>query len=82
MLLWTVVGLDVGRGVSGDLGSLAPGYIFLGFAIGALALGLLLLCVPLGGLAATHVGFCGAVVAWLSWAALGLWIKDRASHIV
>jgi len=31
---------------------LAPGYIFLGFAIGALALGLLILInIPLGGLA-------------------------------
>lgn len=37
---------------------LAPGYIFLGFALGALALGLLLLInLPLGGLATTILVF-------------------------
>ncbi len=37
---------------------LAPGYIFLGFALGALALGLLLLVqIPLGGFAMTILVF-------------------------
>lgn len=37
---------------------IAPGYIFLGFALGALALGLLLLInIPLGGLAVTVLVF-------------------------
>lgn len=36
---------------------LVPGYIFLGFALGALALGLVLMVVPLGGLAITLVTF-------------------------
>ena len=36
---------------------LVPGYIFLGFALGALALGLVLTVVSLGGLAITLVIF-------------------------
>lgn len=36
---------------------LVPGYIFLGFALGSLALGLVLMVVPLGGLAITLVTF-------------------------
>lgn len=36
---------------------LVPGYIFLGFALGALALGLVSMVVPLGGLAITLVTF-------------------------
>ena len=36
---------------------LVPGYIFLGFALGAFALGLVLMVVPLGGLAITLVTF-------------------------
>ena len=36
---------------------LVPGYVFLGFALGALALGLVLTVIQLGGLAVTLVVF-------------------------
>jgi len=48
---------------------LAPGYIFLGFAIGAFALGLLLVVqVPLGGFAATILVF--AVLSLIAYLAM------------
>jgi membrane protein implicated in regulation of membrane protease activity len=46
---------------------LVPGYVFLGFALGALALGLVLTVIQLGGLAVTLVVFAVlSLVAYLA----------------
>lgn len=46
---------------------LVPGYVFLGFALGALALGLVLTVIQLGGLAITLVVFAVlSLVAYLA----------------
>ena len=72
--LWVAAGVAIGV-----LELLAPGYIFLGFAVGAvLTGGLVALAVP-GNLAVALMIF--AALSLLAWAAMRRLLGRRAGHV-